>query len=213
MLELDLDQALAKGSENLVFQHPDNPKWLIKVLNPKYRHFADTERPISTRLRRISYYWAYVNEIIEHVAMRDGNVPDIHFVQKIIGFADTSLGLGLVFRAVRNEQGGLAYNLHQLIERGGFGEEQDRALDDILHWMRNNHVIIRDLSLNNMVWDHDRRCFVIIDGIGARYLPSLRPFSKAYNLRSNRKRADKVRARVAKKLARYPQNLENPVLS
>lgn len=61
-------------------------------------------------------------------------------------------------------------------------------------------MIIRDLSLNNIVWDEPGKLFVVIDGIGARPLPSLRQFSALYNKRANNKRAKKLLSRVMAKI-------------
>lgn len=147
------------------------------------------------------YYWFYIKEVIEHVSLREENVRDRHFLQHLVGFADTNLGLGMVVKAVRKADGDLADSLSTLIDTDQFTPLHQHALDELLSWIESTWVIIRDLTARNIVWDERHQHFVIIDGIGARYLPSLRTISRAYNRRSNRKKIAKLRMRIRHQLS------------
>ncbi len=201
MYILSRDDALAAGGERIVFAHPDSSDLLIKVISPRYIDYMNRARRLTTKLRRLPYYWFYINELVEHVSLREANVPDRHFIQDIVGLVDTNLGLGMVVRAIRKRDGGLADSLSEVIDGGQFTSLHRRALVELLAWIESTYVIIRDLTARNIVWDECGQHFVVIDGIGARYLPSLRTVSRNYNQRSNRKKAAKLRGRVNRQLA------------
>lgn len=209
MYTLDPNNAIANGGEKLVFFHPDNDNQLIKVINPRYINYMNTAWPISTRLRRLPHYWFYIKEVTEHVYSREANIPNMHFLQNITGLVDTNLGLGVSVEAVKKKNGELASSLAQIINAGEFSSVHDKALQDILIWVEDTYIIIRDLTTRNIVWDELNEHFVIIDGIGARHLPSLRSISRTYNRRSNRKRANKLRKRFANQLDKNKHNLIN----
>ncbi len=198
MYTLSMECAVASGGERIVFDHPDSSEYLIKVLSPRYRNYMNTARRFSTKLRRLPYYWVYINELVEHIALREDHVPGKHFIQEVVGVVDTNLGLGMVVKAVRNTNGELASSLATLIDSHQFTELHRAALEDLLAWINSTYVIIRDLTARNMVWNERDGHFVVVDGIGARHLPSLRTVSRRYNQRSNRKKVAKLRARVRK---------------
>lgn len=198
---LSKDDALASGGERIVFEHPQSPDLLIKVISPRYINYMNRERKITTKLRRLPYYWFYINELIEHVSLREEDVRDRRFIQDIVGLVDTNLGLGMVVRAIRKPNGDLADSLAAIIDSDQFTLTHRQALDDLLIWIESTYVIIRDLTAHNLVWDEGGQHFVVIDGIGARYLPSLRTISRIYNRRSNRKKTAKLRLRVRRQLS------------
>ena len=200
MYQLCKDEALAAGGERIVFAHPESSDLLIKVISPRYINYMNTARKFSTKFRRLPYYWFYINELVEHVSLREVGVPDRHFIQDIVGLVDTNLGLGMVVRAIRKENGDLADSLAQIIDAGLFGEVHHRALEALLAWIESTYVIVRDLTARNIVWNEGGQHFVVIDGIGARYLPSLRTISRTYNQRSNKKKVAKLRMRVRRQL-------------
>ncbi len=196
MLQLSDQEAVANGAQKFVYRHPESSGQLIKVLNPNYIRHINQTWPLSTRLRRLPYYWLYAYELVEHMAVRDQNVADNQFIQKIIGLVDTDLGMGLVVEAVTKRNGELADSLSQLINDRQYNEMHHAALLQLIDWVNDNYVIIRDLTTRNVVWNEEGGNFVIIDGIGSRNLPSFRMISKRYNARSNRKRTNKLREKV-----------------
>lgn len=200
MYTLSMERAIASGGERIVFDHPDSNEYLIKVISPRYINYMNTARRFSTKLRRLPYYWVYINELVEHIALREDRVPGKHFIQEVVGIVDTNLGLGMVVKAVRKANGELASSLAELIDGNQFTELHRAALEDLLVWINSTYVIIRDLTARNMVWDERGQHFVVIDGIGARHLPSLRTVSRRYNQRSNNKKVAKLRMRVRKQL-------------
>ena len=199
-INLRASKPVAKGGEKLVYFHPQDNNKLIKVINPNYVQFMKKNRPFSGSVRRLTYYWFFANMVIEHIASRELNIDKKHYLQKILGFEDTNLGLGIIVDAIKNRDGTLGLTLGDIIKNKLFDEAHSKALDDFMAWMRQTHIIIRDLWLENLVWHEQGQYFVLVDGIGSRYLPSLRNYSKWYNLRGNNKRADKLKARIEKYL-------------
>jgi len=196
MLQLGPDQAIAKGGEKIVFHHPEKDGLLVKVINPRYVAYMNKTWPLSTRFRRLPHYWFYINELVEHVFSREAGIEDYHYIQNIVGLVDTNLGLGMIVETITQENGELAVSLSDLITSNAFTEEHLHAINALIAWINANYIIIRDLTTSNIVWDGKNRHFVIIDGIGARHLPSLRSFSRRYNERGNRKRTDKLKKRI-----------------
>ena len=196
MLNLSLDQAVAQGGEKIVFHHPDSEGLLVKVINPRYINYMDTNWPISTRLRRLPHYWFYVNELIEHVFSREAEITHSDYIQDIVGLTDTNLGLGMIVRAVTKKDGQLAVSLKDIIDNKQYGDKHHAAVNALIEWINDNYIIIRDLTAANIVWDEYNEHFVLIDGIGARRLPSLRSISRRYNQYGNRKRTEKLKFRL-----------------
>ena len=165
-------------------------------MNPRFMNYMNKQWPISTKLRRFHYYWFIVNELEEFIYSRQEKMDGLHYLQMFSGFEDTNLGLGVVVEAVLREDGTLGETLHDLLESDRYDDQIKTALDEIIEWINSSYLIIRDLSTKNIVWNEKEGHFVIIDGLGARRLPSLRSFSQKYNQRANRKRTAKLRQRV-----------------
>lgn len=143
-----------------------------------------------------------LHEITEHIAIREQE-KDTRFLQTITGIVDTDLGPGLVVVPVRTKDGQLARTLHQLIKESRFKEQHAQELERLFNWMVNTDVVIRDFTINNMVWDEIHNHFVIIDGIGSKPTISLRPLCRCYNKHANKKRIAKLRQRLSKTIERY----------
>ncbi|TQV86247.1 hypothetical protein FKG94_01475 [Exilibacterium tricleocarpae] len=185
---------LAAGAEKLVYPHPQSPDLLIKVQNSAA---PLPPRALISRLQRLSRYRTFLHEITEHIAIREHGSGKQYHLQHIVGFIDTDMGLGMVVRAVRDRQGNLAPTLRQLCMTGRYTALHNNALVMLIDSVLNSNVIVRDFSTSNLVWDerHDR--FVIIDGVGAKSVFSLRNYSKRYNRHTNFRKAKKLRKRVS----------------
>jgi hypothetical protein len=187
---------LASGKEKIVFQHPECDDLLIKVLQDRYLDDLRKRHSILHRYLRFTRYSAIINEVTEHVALREQN-EYLGYVQNLYGFVDTDMGFGIVVEAIKDRSGELAKTLKEIAE-GGISEVHLRAFDDLMKWLESTHVVVRDFRLKNMVWNELNNQFVIIDGIGSRPVPSLRTFSKRYNRYSIKKRIKKLRINLDK---------------
>ncbi|MGH1439316.1 MAG: YrbL family protein [Cellvibrionaceae bacterium] len=201
MIKLKDTEYVGKGGEKIVYFHPEDKSKLIKVINPDYIKFMKKNRSLTYRLRRLTHYWFFSNMIIEHIASREEDIENKRFLQNITGFVDTDMGFGVVVDAVRKLDGSIGDSLGDIIKQKRYTEKHENALNDFLSWMLNVHIIIRDLWLDNLIWSEENEHFVLVDGIGGRYLPTLRSYWRKYNLRGNKKRADKLKSRVERFLA------------
>jgi hypothetical protein len=202
---------LAKGGEKIVFQHPESDDLLIKVWQDRYLDDLRKRHSILSRHLRTPKYSALLNEVVEHVAVRElGEYSG--YMQNLYGFVDTDMGLGIVVEAVRDKQGNLAKTLNEIVE-SGITEVHQRAFDDLMEWLYATHVVVRDYSLKNVVWDELNNQFVIIDGIGSRPVPSLRTFSKRYNRYSTKKKINKLRKRLENKIKKTASSVCDDDLS
>lgn len=191
---------IAKGGERDVYVHPQNSEWLVKVYHQRFYDVHLKKYPIVMRLRRLKRYWSLVNELIEFIGIRENPNVETKYLQTIIGLIDTDQGVGMIVQAVLSDDDNLAPTLKDLVTSKHYQTVHAEALEALFSWMIDTHIIIRDFSLDNLVWNHKDQCFVIIDGIGSKATLSLRSFSKAYNKKANQKRVEKFRSRLAKAL-------------
>lgn len=206
MISLSQQEPVAKGGEKLIYFHPQDDSKLIKVINPSYIDFMQKNYSLTYRLRRLKHYWFFANTMIEHIASSEEDVANKHFLQAVDGFVDTDLGFGLIVKAVKNLDGSLGHTLGDLLMANQFNDQHRLALNAFVDWMKETHIIIRDLWLDNLVWDEQGQYFVLVDGIGGRYLPTLRSYCRWYNLRGNWKRAEKLLKRVDRSLNQVETN-------
>lgn len=190
---------VAEGGERYVYLHPHDDKLLIKVWKDRYYETLLKRYPFIHRLCRAPRYSSLTNEVIEHIVARENENVSPH-LQNIGGFCDTDMGLGIVVEAVMSVDGNLAPTLGTLLDEKKFSNFHHREIIKLNSWLLNSKVIIRDLSLNNIVWDEVGGKFVIIDGVGAKPVPSLRKVFAFYNKRANKNRAIKLMKRISQKM-------------
>ena len=202
LIELKHLQPLAAGSTRDVFLHPQDDALLIKVI----RHDAiekryGSGRPWYKTTRRYRHFISYLREIREEIALRALGDEHLPWVQKIVGFADTDLGFGLVVEAAKDRAGNLAPTLPQLIESGRFDAKVRADLVACLDGLIASPVILADVHGANIVYAWDARYgdhFVLIDGIGSKTLIPLDRMSRRINEYAKRRRAGKVLTRADK---------------
>lgn len=200
LLRLKDAEPLTQGRSRLIFAHPHDPDLLVKVLNPQVvdRRFGSGTKWYKRR-RRAGRFLSYARELQEHLAVRAACDEHPPFLQRIVGLAETDLGLGLVSEAIRDREGNLAPTLARLIEIHRFDAEAQAALATCLEKILESDVIVSDLNLGNFVYtdadDHSPR-FVLIDGIGNNNILPFKAMSRRLNQRSKRGRFAKLHARI-----------------
>jgi hypothetical protein len=172
IIRLQGETPVAKGGRRLVYRHPGNPRWIIKVWRPDYeaRHWSNP----SWRQKRKRYqqFGPFFHEVREHLAIcaKQGRVP--RHMQSMVGFADTDLGLGLVYEAVFAPDGvGYAPDLKSIVLDGGYTPDIDAALQTFRAWLIDAPIVVGDLRPANLVLARDETgapYFVLIDGIGEK---------------------------------------------
>lgn len=165
---------VASGSTRYVYAHPDDASLLIKVIRPDAieKRFGKG-RPWYKVTRRYRHLISYMREVREQIALRAQCQDHPACLQKITGFVDTDLGLGLVVEAARDEQGQLAPALPQLIEEGRFDAAARSRLEACFAELMELPIILADIHGANFVYAWSERHghhFVLIDGIGCKNL-------------------------------------------
>jgi hypothetical protein len=200
-LHLMESEALAKGHSRLVFRHPHHPDLLIKVIRPDVIESRfGSGAAWYKRLRRFGRYLSYLRETQEYLAAWASHGRDLPFVQKIIGFETTSLGLGLVMEAARDRSGNLAPTLREIITSGRFDSGTSLLLDRFLGQILDADIVISDLNVVNIVLAHTARDgdhFVLIDGIGNNSPLPFKAHIRAINRRSKQGRFRRLRRKMA----------------
>jgi hypothetical protein len=200
MLILKDRTPVTQGRSRLVFEHPENPDWLVKVMRPdKLDERFGSGTPWYKRRRRFGPYLSYVREIQEFVAGWSSHGGSLPFLQKIIGLVETDLGLGLITGAVRGSDGKLAPSLANMLRAGEYDEQAEAALEKFIARLLDCDVIVSDLNPGNLVYAHseaDGHHFVMIDGIGNANIWPLKAMSRRFNRRSKLGRYRKLRGKI-----------------
>lgn len=203
-LQLKESEAVGKGHSRLVFRHPDEPRWVVKVIRPDVieERFGGGISWYKFK-RRYGRYISYVREIQEYIAVWSEQGAALSFLQKVIGLVDTDLGLGLVLEAGLDREGNLAPHVAALIERGEFTSKVRGDLEAFMRQLESCDVIVSDMNVGNMVYAYTEELgdhFVLIDGLGVNNILPLKTLSRRLNLRSKRKRFARLYMRIGQRL-------------
>lgn len=205
MFRLKDADVIAAGHTRDVYRHPDDASLLIKVIRPsaiegRYGRGAPWYK---FKRRRYRHLITYLREVREQIAVHAVGEPHPPFLQKIVGFVETDMGMGLVVEAVRAADGTSAPTVAALAAGGLLDQVRLAELDRFLQEMVNSPVIVADLNPFNVVYgrgaggvDH----FVLIDGIGHKNLIPLERMSARINRWSKARKADRFRQMVAARL-------------
>jgi len=180
---------------------------LVKVIRPEVieDRFGKNTKWYKKR-RRFGKYISYIREIQEYLAVREANEDDTPFLQRIVGFSRTDLGLGLVLEAVRWTDGTLAPSLRKLIHSGKFDTNAQDALRIFFDQLLNCSVVVSDLNMSNIVYGSNKdggHHFVLIDGIGNNSLLPFKTINKWINHHSKRGRFKRLKARIQRSRSRH----------
>lgn len=201
VLALSHRQPFARGRKRLVFEHPDDPTLVIKVIRPDYA--ASRSRVALWGALRQDYYCIHMvlRELREHIEARLGAGEFPSFVPRIEGLADTDLGPGLVTSAVRGRDGGYAPTLARLIEAGRVDARTIADLERFCAQVRASSLVIGDLNTYNVLYGYDRERgphFMLVDGLGDKtFVPLLKMsdvLSRRARLRKTRRLVEAARA-------------------
>ena len=126
------------------------------------------------------------------------------YLQKIVGFAETDLGMGLVVEAVRSRDGSFAPTVATLASKGLMDGAKMKALDHFLEQVVASPAIVSDLNPFNVVYgdaDPEDDHFVLIDGIGHKNLIPLERISATINRWSKERKVARFRVMLAERMA------------
>jgi len=202
-LDLSHAQVLARGADRYVFQHPNEPALLIKVINMEAYNAYLERKPLKRfykQFQRESAYRVYLNELSEYVTTTTvpsgvWNVP----MSRVVGLAQTTLGLGQLVEKISGDDGQLAPTLAKVIARQGITPELSAQLDAFFDDLIDAHIVINDLSAKNIALGRNadgKSGMYLIDGFGVLPLIPLYAWSKWLNNRRMRRKYTDWRARI-----------------
>jgi hypothetical protein len=191
---------IAAGKQRYVFRHPINPGLIVKVPHEDYaRRKAGIGGRWYKPVRRYRHFLVFLRELREHLALRAVNPQIPRFIQTIVGFVETDLGLGLVTRAIHGHDGDLAPNLRTLLLEGRFTEAMRGELQVFFDWLVASPVILGDLHIGNLVYAYEPGYggyFAVVDGIGEKNVIPLNSLSPRLNRRSKERKIRRVKRQI-----------------
>jgi hypothetical protein len=206
MIRLQGAPVIAAGNTRDVYLHPDDPALLIKVVRASAieKRYGSGAPWYKSRRRRYGHLIAVLREVREQLAVHVNGGPHPRFLQKIVGFVETDLGMGLVVEAVRSRDGGSAPTVATLASKGLMDGPKLEALDRFLEEVVASPAIVADLNPFNVVYSdappHEPH-FVLIDGIGHKNLVPLERMSSAINRWSKVRKVARFREMLAERMA------------
>ncbi|CAM4324364.1 PhoP regulatory network YrbL family protein [Bordetella pseudohinzii] len=202
---IDLSHAapLAQGGDRYVFEHPHDACLLIKVMDMQARGVYLAERPFKRwykQFQREGAYRVYLNEFSEYVssATRPSGVWRLPLA-RVLGVAQTSLGLGLLVEKIRDADGGMAPSLRDLASQGRYTRELADQLDQLIEDLADAHVVMHDLSPGNIAVGYNadgKHGLYLVDGFGVLPLIPLPGWSRRLNRRRIMKKYAEMRAKL-----------------
>ncbi|CAM3730138.1 PhoP regulatory network protein YrbL [Bordetella sputigena] len=188
LLELAGLRPIASGAERLVYQHPYDPSLLVKVIDfPAMAEHLST-RPLRRWRKNHQREGAYRNHVAElaeytaaqNVAAGRWKVP----MARVLGLAQTDMGLGLLVEKITDGKGGLAPTVEQIVREQGLGEKLARELDYFFDTLADHHIILNDVSARNVVMGENadgEPGLYLIDGFGSKQAVPVFAYSKTLN--------------------------------
>lgn len=187
-LDLDAEAPLAIGGDRHIFQHPHAASLLVKVVDMRARAVYLEARPLKRwykQFQRESAYRVYLNELSEYVTTttRPSGVWQVPMA-RIVGVAQTSLGLGLLVEKITDAAGNIAPTVTDLAKQGLVDAKFFEQLDEFFDDLADAHVVLHDVSASNIACGQNadgKPGMYLIDGFGVLPLVPLYAWSKRMN--------------------------------
>jgi len=182
------------------------PSLLVKVMDMQARAVYLEARPFKRwykQYQRESAYRVYLNEISEYVTTttRPSGVWQVPMA-RILGLAQTTLGLGLVVEKICDEAGNIAPTVADLARQGRFDAALSEQLDEFFDDLADAHVVLHDISASNVACGLNadgKQGLYLIDGFGVLPLIPLYAWSKRLNRRRIQRKYARMRASLAQR--------------
>jgi hypothetical protein len=187
-LDLNAERPLATGGDRHIFQHPHAPSLLVKVMDMRARAVYLEARPFKRwykQYQRESAYRVYLNELSEYVTTttRPSGVWQVPMA-RILGVAQTTLGLGLLVEKITDPAGNIAPTVADLARQGLVDDGFFGQLDEFFADLADAHVVLHDVSASNIACGQNadgKQGLYLIDGFGVLPLIPLYAWSKSLN--------------------------------
>lgn len=203
---------IAAGAERLVYQHPHDPSLLVKVVDfPAMAEHLST-RPLrrwrKTRQREGAYR-NHIAELAEYTAAQNAaagrwKVP----MARLLGLAQTTMGLGLLVEKITDGKGGLAPTIEQIVRDRGLDERLARELDYFFDTLADHHIVLNDVSARNVVMGENadgETGLYLIDGFGSKQAIPVFAYSKMLNRKRILRKYRRMRAKLLARSQARPQ--------
>ena len=190
VLELATRSPIAIGQLRKIFQHPDDPDLLVKVVRADAitARWGGAKRWYK-RIPRALHYTGYVRELKEYIAIQARSPGANPPIARMVGIVPTDLGLGLVSEKVRDDHGAPGPTLAKLYEQHhGYAPWIEDALKVFVRDLQACNVIVGDLHAWNLVYGSDARGgprLVLVDGFGEKNIIPANSISRAFNRWNN----------------------------
>jgi hypothetical protein len=181
----------AEGSQREIYQNPEDPDMLVKVIKAHSRGERGARKSARKmqwlrRFRRFGAYMTFHREIDEYLEQARKLNSDETFglpIPRILGLTHTSNGLGLLVERIANRDGTLSPTLPQLIFAGRFSDNHLRLIDQFFDRCRENHLVLMDVNPKNfVVTDRSGREEIFcIDGTGEKHFFKIYAASRSLN--------------------------------
>lgn len=207
-LDLNAATPLASGHDRHIFQHPNMPSLLVKVMDMRARAMYLEARPFKRwykQYQRESAYRVYLTEISEYVTTttRPSGVWQVPMA-RILGVAQTTVGLGLVVEKIHDADGNIAPTITDLARQGKLDAALSAQLDEFFDDLADAHVVLHDISASNIACGLNadgKQGLYLIDGFGGLPLIPLYAWSKRLNNWRIRTKYARMRAALAERIA------------
>lgn len=205
-MNLNDETPVAIGGDRHIFQHPHAPALLVKVMDMQARAVYLEARPFKRwykQYQRESAYRVYLNEITEYVTTttRPSGVWQVPMA-RILGVAQTTLGLGLLVEKITDEAGNIAPTVADLARQGKMDDTLSAQLDEFIEDLADAHVVLHDLSAANIACGQNadgKSGLFLIDGFGVLPLVPVYAWSKRLNRRRIQRKYSEMRAAMARR--------------
>ena len=204
MIKLSHLKPFAGGCKRNCYIHPEDANKVIKIIPPDKSPEVLHSQKIWIRRLFHSPRSLDANRTerkkFEQLQQKLGNLKEkIPHLVEYFGKAETDLGEGLVFEAIRNFDGEVAESISDASKTGGYDKAELLKALDCMSQSNNDATIYNDVGRNNIVVqilksDYEgspKYKFYVVDGIQCRALIPITEYSEPY-----------ARARKAKKIGR-----------
>lgn len=203
MLQLEQCERLGQGTVKLVYQHPDKPEWVVKIIRPELvagdGGFAKHGRFKRSFAQGI--YRQFRREIIQYLELSKKSYPQTGAVfpmETPYGLIPTNQGLGLVTEKILGPEG-QPQTLEHLAKTGALQPSHFEALARFFDTCVDLHLVFGEVNDAGLMYTESRTGqpeFVLVDGIGEKLLIPVRSWFRSVNTRYIRKVQRRIMAQV-----------------
>jgi len=197
ILDLSNHKPIFYGGNRVVYVHPDDPDFFVKVARPRaaenfYDRIPKWKRRFKIMGGGLPQSW---REFREYIRLNLSATKEIPFVFISAGFIRTSEGWGHVVKAERGEDGNYAPTLASIINEP---EKYEKPLADFLSWVVDTPAAFSNIEPWNLVLAQrdGKNELISIDGLGERCFIQFRAYFPSINKRKNRRKVRKLLWRI-----------------